>query len=63
VNARFVVGPLVALAGVALAGDARNTHPHFDDRGTLVWSSKLSDAQAAAKAAGKLIFVDHGRES
>ena len=58
------------LLTAAFAGDAPKAasekpkpHPRFDDKGTLSWSTKLADAQAAAKAAGKFIFIDYGRES
>jgi hypothetical protein len=56
---------LAALASLVLAGDPPKAtpHPRFDDRGTLSWSTKLDDAKTAAKAAGKLIFIEYGRES
>jgi hypothetical protein len=56
---------LVALVSLVLAGDPPKAapHPRFDDRGTLSWSTKLDDAKAAAKTAGKLIFIEYGRES
>ena len=56
---------LVALASLVLAGDPPKAtpHPRFDDKGTLSWSTKLADAKAAAQAAGKLIFIEYGRES
>ena len=64
---RFVacaVSASLALAVLALAADAPKTpHPHFKDGGTLSWSKKLADAQAAAKAADKLIFIEFGREA
>jgi hypothetical protein len=37
-------------------------HPHFDDRGTLDWHTTLSEALATAKAQGKQVFVEMGRE-
>jgi len=52
-----------ALAGLAGAPPKATPHPRFDDKGTLSWSTKLEDAKAAAKAAGKLIFIEYGRES
>jgi hypothetical protein len=59
----MVLGPaLFAAIGVA-ADPPKSSHPHFDDKGTLAWTSKLADAQAAAKASGKLIFIEYGRES
>jgi hypothetical protein len=36
-------------------------HPHFNDGSTLSWYSTLAEAQAAAKKADKLIFVEYGR--
>ncbi len=37
-------------------------HPHFDDRGTLDWHVRWDDALAAARAAGKLVLIEMGRE-
>jgi len=37
-------------------------HPHFDDRGTLDWQTSWKDAAAAAKADGKKVFIEIGRE-
>ena len=63
---------LAALASVpALAGDTKPapaaakaaSHPHFNDGGTLSWSTRLADAQKEAKKAGKLIFIEFGREA
>ena len=52
----------------AFAGDAKPetklaAHPHFNDGGTLHWSTRLADAQKEAKKAGKLIFIEFGREA
>ncbi len=53
----------VIVAAVAIAGDAaKGRHPHFNDQGALSWSTKLAEAQAAAKTADKLIFIEYGRE-
>jgi hypothetical protein len=41
---------------------SKRAHPHFDDRGTLDWNTSFAEAQAAARAAGKRIFIDVGRE-
>jgi hypothetical protein len=38
-------------------------HPHFDDRGTLDWHVELAPALAEAKAAGKHVFIEIGREA
>lgn len=38
-------------------------HPHFNDGGTLSWYKTLAEAQAAAKKADKLIFVEYGRKA
>jgi hypothetical protein len=56
----------IAFAAVALASSAagaapRRSHPHFDDRGTLAWYLDLDEARAAARASGRLIFIDYGR--
>jgi len=40
----------------------RSAHPHFDDHGTLNWYTKLEDALAGAKAEGKMVFIEFGRE-
>ena len=52
---------LVAVVGASPSPASAATHPHFDDRGTLVWYRTLPEAQAAARASGKLIFVESGR--
>jgi len=56
---------LAAVAAFAVAGDPPKlvAHPHFNDGGTLSWSTKLADAQTAAKAGDKLIFIEYGREA
>lgn len=38
-------------------------HPHFDDRGTLDWHTRLGDALAQAKREGKHVLVELGREA
>ena len=40
----------------------RTAHPHFDDRGTLDWTTSMDDALARAKADGKYVFIEFGRE-
>ncbi len=40
----------------------RQSHPHFDDGGTLDWYTELDDALAAAAAAGKRVLIEFGRE-
>ncbi len=40
----------------------KQPHPHFDDRGTLHWHTRLADAVAQAEAEGKRIFIEFGRE-
>ena len=58
---------LVVGIGFALAGTARPTgasggrHPLFDDQGTLTWYTSLDEAQANARASGRLIFIEQGR--
>lgn len=39
-----------------------SSHPHFDDKGVLAWHTNLEEAMAAARAQGKLIFIEFGRE-
>ncbi|HKX46632.1 MAG TPA: thioredoxin family protein, partial [Planctomycetota bacterium] len=39
-----------------------STHPHFDDRGAVVWQTRYEDALRAARAEGKRLFVEFGRE-
>ena len=41
---------------------AKTPHPHFDDHGTLDWKTSWGDAFAAARAEGKGIFIEFGRE-
>jgi hypothetical protein len=41
----------------------RRPHPHFDDKGTLDWHTRFEDALAAARAGGKTVFVEFGREA
>lgn len=62
------VAALVAVSAVSaatgFAGDAtKGAHPHFNDGGTLAWSTKLADAQTAAKAQDRLIFIEYGRKA
>jgi hypothetical protein len=38
-------------------------HPHFDDKGTLDWHVRWADALADAKATGRKLFVEFGREA
>ena len=40
----------------------KSPHPHFDDRGTLSWHRRLEDALAQARAEGKKVFIEFGRE-
>lgn len=40
----------------------KTPHPHFNDGGTLHWYTRWDDASAAARAEGKLVFVEMGRE-
>lgn len=41
---------------------AKTPHPHFNDRGTLSWHTSLESAKAQARAEGKRIFIELGRE-
>ena len=38
-------------------------HPYFDDKGTLAWHCDLPSAQAAARASGRLVFIEYGRRA
>ena len=40
----------------------RRSHPHFDDHGTLDWSTTWEDAWTRARAEGKHLFIEFGRE-
>jgi hypothetical protein len=53
---------ILAAALLALA-PLGASHPHFNDGGALPWSTTLADAQKSAAKAGKLIFVEFGREA
>jgi hypothetical protein len=37
-------------------------HPHFDDRGTLDWHTRLEDALVTAAAQNKHVLIEFGRE-
>jgi hypothetical protein len=39
-----------------------NPHPHFDDRGTLDWCVEWARALERARATGRLVFIEFGRE-
>ncbi len=41
---------------------SEHRHPHFDDKGTLEWYTTFDEAKAAARAQGKRIFIELGRE-
>lgn len=38
------------------------SHPHFDDRGTLDWQTSWKAAAERARAEGKRLFLEIGRE-
>ena len=38
-----------------------SSHPHFDDRGTLRWTTRWHEAQRAAREGEKLVLVELGR--
>jgi thioredoxin-related protein len=40
-----------------------STHPHFDDKGAVRWHSDYAAAAAEAKAAGKRLFIESGRQA
>lgn len=58
------LAPLTARAQEPPATDPAyvSNHPHFNDNGALRWSTKLADAQRAALAANRIIFVEYGRK-
>jgi hypothetical protein len=65
-----VVAFVLALASSASGQQAppppapvASTHPYFNDRGALSWSTSLEDAQEAARKSGKLILVEFGRKA
>ena len=41
----------------------KRPHPHFDDKGTLDWHTRYAEAIAKAKAEGKIVFIEMGREA
>ena len=41
----------------------RRPHPHFDDRGTLDWHTRWSDALEQARREKKHVFIELGREA
>jgi hypothetical protein len=43
--------------------DRPRPHPHFNDRGTLDWHTRWSEALSDARAQDKLLFVEMGREA
>ncbi len=49
--------------GRILAMSAPRPHPHFNDKGTLDWHTSWKEALATAKAQGKLLFIEFGREA
>jgi hypothetical protein len=42
---------------------AQRPHPHFDDRETLDWHTRWSEALASAAQQGKWVLVEFGREA
>jgi len=40
----------------------KRPHPHFDDKGALDWHTSFAEALATARASGKKIFIELGRE-
>ena len=40
----------------------RRPHPYFDDHGALDWHTSWESALAEARATGKRVFVEYGRE-
>jgi hypothetical protein len=56
-------GQAAAERGRILAMSAPRPHPHFNDKGTLDWHTSWKEALGSAKAQGKLIFIEFGREA
>jgi hypothetical protein len=42
--------------------ETRQSHPHFNDKGTLHWHTRFAEAAAQARAEGKKLFIELGRE-
>lgn len=38
-------------------------HPHFNDKGTLDWHARWSEALVSSKAQGRKLFIEFGREA
>lgn len=56
--------PWIGVAALALCGSGlAQRHPHFDDRGTLEWHTRLADSQQAARKADKIVFVEVGAKT
>ncbi len=41
----------------------KQSHPHFNDRGTLNWFETLEGAIEEAKRNGRMIFIEFGRKA
>ena len=41
---------------------ASRKHPHFDARGAHEWYTSFAEAATAARAGGKRLFIELGRE-
>src|SRR5262245_11983414 len=56
----------VATAGLSASraeGGPLGRHPYFDDGGTLSWTTRVEDAQSAARSSNRLIFIEYGRKA
>ncbi|HZN37664.1 MAG TPA: hypothetical protein VFD82_02615 [Planctomycetota bacterium] len=53
----------VISAATLLAAAAAQKHPHFDDKGTLVWFTTFAAAKEAATKQDRLILVEYGRQA
>ena len=51
----------VLLAAAMPVPAMAQAHPDLNDGGTLPWFKTLAEAEAAAKKADKLIFIEFGR--
>ena len=63
-RAALLAATLLALAasgGPLVEAGPGAAHPYFNDRGTLTWYRSFEEARAAARAEGRLLFIEFGR--
>lgn len=49
-------------SNAAAEAAVESSHPHFDDGGAHAWETEFEAAIARARAEGKLVFIEMGRE-